>query len=206
MDFDEAIPDAYAEDFIVALIGEYFGNIAAIDDKTLRENIVLGCENGFSEEDRSVRAELVDYLFDNFSVIYLGLLVNDDFRSSFKKAVDLELDLADKSRSYIRDVRQQLRDGPVLPSKGNVVIDLSRFDLAAAKEVSVRVRSSMDKIAPFSDEFNSIMQEVTDPDAAVIGFCISNFMYLIRAFDKNPTFENYVRSIVKTVGTNLGIA
>lgn len=206
MDFDEAIPDAYAEDFIVALIGEYFGNIAAIDDKTLRENIVLGCENGFSEEDRSVRAELVDYLFDNFSVIYLGLLVNDDFRSSFKKAVDLELDLADKSRSYIRDVRQQLRDGPVLPSKGNVVIDLSRFDLAAAKEVSVRVRSSMDKIAPFSDEFNSIVQEVTDPDAAVIGFCISNFMYLIRAFDKNPTFENYVRSIVKTVGTNLGIA
>ena len=206
MDFDEAIPDAYAEDFIVALIGEYFGNIAAIDDKTLRENIVLGCENGFSEEDRSVRAELVDYLFDNFSVIYLGLLVNDDFRSSFKKAVDLKLDLADKSRSYIRDVRQQLRDGPVLPSKGNVVIDLSRFDLAAAKEVSVRVRSSMDKIAPFSDEFNSIVQEVTDPDAAVIGFCISNFMYLIRAFDKNPTFENYVRSIVKTVGTNLGIA
>ena len=55
MEFDEAIPDAYAEDFIVALIGEYFGNIAAIDDKTLRENVVLGCENGFSEEDRSVR-------------------------------------------------------------------------------------------------------------------------------------------------------
>ena len=86
MEFDEAIPDAYAEDFIVALIGEYFGNIAAIDDKTLRENVVLGCENGFSEEDRSVRTELADYLFEEFSVIYLGLLVNDDFRSSFKKA------------------------------------------------------------------------------------------------------------------------
>ncbi|MBQ3841158.1 MAG: hypothetical protein II820_00560 [Ruminiclostridium sp.] len=206
MEFDEAIPDGFAEDFIIALIGEYFGNIAALDEKTMRENVVLGCENGFSEEDRSVRTELVDYLFDNFSVIYLGLLVNDDFRGSFKKAVDLELDLADKSKSYIRDVRQQLKDGPVLPSKGNVVIDLSKFDLAQAKDISMKIRSSMDKIAPFSDEFNSIVQEVTDSDAAAIGFCISNFMFLIRAFDKNPAFENYVRSIVKAVGTNLGIA
>lgn len=206
MDFDEAIPDAFAEDFIVALIGEYFGNIAAIDDRTLRENIFLGCENGFSEEDRSVRIELADYLFEDFSVIYLGLLVNDDFRNSFKKAVDLELSLADKSRSYVRDVRQQLKDGPVMPSQGNLVIDLSRFDLAAAKDVSTRIRSSMDKIAPFSDEFNAIVQEVTDEEAATVGFCISNFMYLIRAFDKNPTFENYVRSVVKAVGTNLGIA
>lgn len=206
MEFDEAIPDAYAEDFIVALIGEYFGNIAAIDDKTLRENVVLGCENGFSEEDRSVRTELADYLFEEFSVIYLGLLVNEDFRSSFKKAVDLEIDLADKSKSYVRDVRQQLKDGPVMPSNGNVVIDLSRFDLAAAKDVSMRLRSSMDKIAPFSEEFNAIVQEVTDSDAAAVGFCISNFMYLIRAFDKNPTFENYVRSVVTAVGSNLGIA
>lgn len=206
MDFDEAIPNAYAEDFITALIGEYFGNIAAIDDKTLHENIVLGCENGFSEEDRSVRTELVDYLFDNFSVIYLGLLVNDDFRSSFRKAVDLELGLAGKSSSYIDDVRQKLRNGPVLPSKGNAVIDLSGFDLAAAKDISIKIRSSMDKIAPFSDEFNALVQEVTDSDAAAIGFCISNFMYLFRAFDKNSAFENYVRSIVKTVGTNLGIA
>lgn len=153
-----------------------------------------------------MRTELVDYLFDNFSVIYLGLLVNDDFRSSFRKAVDLELGLAGKSSSYIDDVRQQLRNGPVLPSKGNAVIDLSGFDLAAAKDISIKIRSSMDKIAPFSDEFNALVQEVTDSDAAAIGFCISNFMYLIRAFDKNPAFENYVRSIVKTVGTNLGIA
>ena len=45
MDFDEAIPNAYAEDFITALIGEYFGNIAAIDDKTLHKDLNLP-ENG----------------------------------------------------------------------------------------------------------------------------------------------------------------
>ena len=198
--------NAFAEDFIVALIGEYFGSVSAIDEKTIRENTALGSEGGFSEEDRTVRGEIVDYLLRDFSVIYLGLLVNEDFRNRFNEAVRFEMDLADKSRDYVYEMRKQFQGRLSEPSEYNIVLNFGNFNLALAKNISNKIRTSMNRITPFTEEFNSIVQEITDADAAKIGFCICNFMFLIKAFDQNPVFESYVRSVVHSVGTGLGIA
>ncbi len=196
-----------AEDFSCALIGEYFGNVAAIDEKTIRENIALGSEGGFPEEDRTVRAETVDYLLRYFSVIYLGLLANEDFRAAFGEAVNFEMEMNGKSRDYEHEMRRQQEQGEQpAPSEHSVIIDLGRFNLSVAKNISGRIKASMDMIAPFAEEFESLVKEETDEDAAKIGFCICNFMYLIKAFEKNPAFYEQVRSVVKAVADGLGIA
>ena len=194
-----------AEDFTCALIGEYFGNVAAIDEKTIRENVALASEGGFPEEDRTIRAELTDYLLRDFSVIYLGLLANEDFRNSFSEAVHFEMELYGKSRDYEHEMRKQQGEPPE-PSEHNILINLGSFNLAVAKNISGRIKASMERIAPFSEEFNSLVSEETDDDAAKIGFCICNFMYLIKAFEKNPGFYEYVRSVVRAVAGGLGIA
>ena len=206
MEQSGAQANAYAVDLISALIGEYFGNTAATDEKTIRENTALGSEGGFSEEDRTVRGELVDYLLDKFSVIYLGLLVNESFRERFDEAVRFEMELTGKSRDYVLEMRKRYQGRLSEPSDYNVTLNFGTFSLALAKNVSVRIKTSMDKIAPFAEEFDSIVREVTDEEAAKIGFCVCNFMYLIRAFDKNPEFESYVRTVVHSVGSGLGIA
>ena len=206
MENTDARANVYAEDLISALIGQYFGNTAAIDRNTIHENVLLGCEGGFSEEDRTLRGELADYLLDNFSVIYLGLLVNDDFRDRFGEAVRFEMELAGKSRDYAAEMRRRFRSPLREPSEYSIVLNFGTFNLALAKNISCRIRASMDRIAPFADEFDSILREISDDDAAKTGFCICNFMYLIRAFDKNPDFESYVRSIVRSVAAGLGIA
>ncbi len=205
MEQSGAQANAYTVDLISALIGEYFGNTAATDEKTIRENTALGSEGGFSEEDRTVRGEVVDYLLDKFSVIYLGLLVNESFRERFDEAVRFEMELTGKSRDYVLEMRKRYQGRLSEPSDYNVTLNFGTFSLALAKNVSVRIRTSMDKIAPFAEEFDSIVREVTDEEAAKIGFCVCNFMYLIRAFDKNPEFESYVRTVVHSVGSGLGI-
>lgn len=205
MEGNEAGTKTLAEDFTCALIGEYFGNIAAIDEKTVRENVALASDGGFSEEDRTVRAEITDYLLREFSVIYLGLLANEDFRGQFSEAVNFEMEMHGKSRDYENEMRKQLGEQSA-PSEYNVLIDLGTFNLSVAKNISGRIRTSMDRIAPFSEELNSMIAEETDEDAAKIGFCICNFMYLIKAFEKNPSFYDYVRTVVRAVAEGLGIA
>lgn len=202
----EAKANALSEDFTVALIVEYFGDIAAIDEKTVRENVRLACENGLSEEDRSLRVELMEYLLNEFSVIYLGLLANGDFRDSFKEAVSKEMEITGKSRDYILDYRRQFQEYTEVPSRGSTVIDLSTFDLAEAKYISGRIGSSMEKIKPFQEEFDAMVSEVTDADAVAIGYCICNFLYLIKAFNNNRSFEKYVKTVVRAVASGLGIA
>ena len=206
MEQNGARANPYTVDLITALISEYFGSTVATDEKTIRENAELGCEGGFSEEDRTVRGEIVDYLLDNFSVICLGLLVNESFRDRFEEAVRFEMELTGKSRDYVTEMRKQFQGRLPEHSDYNVTLNFGTFSLALAKNVSVRIRASMDRIAPFAEEYDSIVREVTDEDAAKTGFCICNFMYLIRAFDKNPDFESYVRSVVRSVGAGLGIA
>jgi|GEM_PF-2524411 len=195
-----------AEDYISALIADNFGSTVAVDYKTIRENTLLGSELGFPEEDRTIRADLVDYLLCNFSLIYLGLLVNEDFRNKFREAVEFEMELADRSKDYSKDRRTQVQGGLSEPSEHNVIINLGSFNLSVARNISGRIKASMDKLTPFAEEYNSIVREVTDEDAARIGYCICNFMYLIKAFEKNPSFRNYVRKVVKAVGDGLGIA
>ncbi len=205
MEVTGAGANAHAEDFSCALIGEYFGGIAAIDEKTIRENAALACEGGFSEEDRTVRAETVDYLLREFSVIYLGLLANEDFRARISEAVKFEMDMYGMSRDYENEMRTH-RGEPPAPSEHNVVIDLRTFNLSVAKNISGRIKASMDRIMPFYEEISSLMKEETDEDAAKIGYCVCNFMYLIKAFEKDPSFFEYVRSVVRAVAGGLGIA
>ena len=197
--------DVRAEDFVTRLLTTLFTDVAALSPSVIKTNVELSCETGFSKVDRSIKAETANYLLKNFGVIYLGLISNDVFRDSFKDAVAVEISLDDKSDEFVRSVRDDMRDGDETDSKGNFVLDFGHYKPQVAEKIGNMIGDSLAKISDYESEFNELVNELTEDEFIEIGFCISNFAYLIRAFDKNPVFMHYVKDVISIVRKELNI-
>ena len=192
-----------AAGFVMELIKTIFTDIAGLAPSVIDQNIALGCNGGWSEEDRSIGKNRADYLIANFGYIVLGFISNDVFRDSFKDAVGVELSLDDKDPDFVEDIRRDMADENAMEETQIYVIDLSVYNGAAAKELSKRIGDALDEIGEYKDEFNDLVDELTEDDTMAIGFVVCNFMYLIRAIDKNELFMSYIHDVVEAVKENL---
>ena len=194
-----------AEAAVMDLLLDLFGAVAYFDRETLLENFILGCDGGMSEEDRSISTELAGYLTDHFAFIFMGLIVNRDFLDAFMGAVTVEISLMNKDRGFVSKIRQEVNEGVVYPPAEKYVVDFSRFDEESYRRFETRLYMSFDRFEEYYSVFDELAPELTDDDIMDIGFCISNFMYLIRAFSGNGLFVDYVKSVIETVQETLGI-
>lgn len=197
--------DVRAEEFVTKMLTTLFSDVAALSESVIRTNIELACETGLPKVDRSIKVETANYLLKNFSVIYLGLISNDVFRDSFKDAVAVEISLDDKSDEFVKSIREDMQDGDPGQSKGNFILDLGTYNPGVAEKIGSMLSDSLAKIVDFESEFNELADEITEDDAITIGFCVSNFVYLLRAFDKNPLFMHYIKDVISVVKRELQI-
>lgn len=198
--------DPIAEAAVVELIANVFNGVGYMDADTVRHNIELATEGGLSKSDRAIKVELANYLLSHFSLIFVGLIVNAEFRDTFKEAVSVEIALDGKSNEFVQKIRREMNEGEYLgESKGSFVINLSRYNDSIYKKLNGKLSLSFSKITQFDDTVSMLIDELTEDDKISIGFCASNFMYLYRAFAKNLLFANYVKTVVSNVQGTLGI-
>lgn len=197
--------DPIAEAAIVELLANVFNGVAYMDADTVRHNIELATDDGMSKSDRSIRVELANYLLSHFSLVFVGLIVNKEFRETFKEAVSVEIALDNKDEEFVKRIRSEMQDGANLPTKGNFVVNFGSYNENIYKKLNGKLSNSFSKITQYDDTMSELIEELTDDDMIDIGFCASNFMYLIRAFAKNPLFANYVKTVVYNVQVTLGI-
>lgn len=197
--------NATTEAAVVELLANIFDNIAILDSETVRRNIELATEDGMPKSDRAIRVELANYLMNHFSLIFVGLIVNQDFRDTFMEAVSVEMALDSKDELFVANIRTEMLDGKQRTSKGNFVLNFSHYNDGIYKKLNARLSDSFTKIEDFDGTINQFIEELSDDSKLDIGYCVSNFMYLIRAFAKNQLFAKYVKSVVKSVQEQLGI-
>ena len=203
---DEANENTVCE--ISALLNNIFGDIAYLDADTIDWNIGFASNNGMSEEDRTIRVGLANYLMCHFGTILVGLIIDKGFRESFVDAVLLEQSFLNRSDSEKAELRRQMQKGvPLKQHKGshNYVLDCSVYDETAFKLVNKKLSESMENCPFFNNaDVNDAARKLTSEGMIQIGYIASNFMYLIRAFSKNAVFTEYVKSIVAFVETAVG--
>lgn len=195
-----------SEGILVGIISSLFDEVAYIDPGVLDKNIHLACEGGMSKADRSIRADFATYLLENIAVVYMGLISNTNFRESFKDAVAVEISLDRKNEEFIKKLRNDMRDPDMPNSKGKFVINLCNENQAVYDKLFKLLAKSGAAIKPFDEDIAELVSELSEDSKIDIGFCISNFMYLIRALDKNQAFAVYVKSVIDSVRTKLAIA
>jgi hypothetical protein len=203
---DEIMVNPIAEQAIVDLLSSIFDGIAYLDSETVRYNVLLACEGGMSKEDRSIRVELGNYLMSHFGIIFAGLVINNDFREAFTEAVSTEISLDDMPADKVSVIRNAMRDTvDRSSSSGNFVINLGSFNDKIYRKINSKLLDSFGRIDSFSDAVDDFIRDLTDDERIDIGFVVSNFMYLVRAFSKNAVFTFYVKSVVHDVMQKLGI-
>lgn len=192
-------PNFVTEKVVVEVLATIFDDIAYMDPGTVRHNIELACSDGMSKSDRSIPADLANHLLNNFAFIYAGLIVNDDFRETIKEAVSVEIALDSKSEEFVKQIRGDMLDNRIKRAKNFFVINFDTYNETVFKKLTGKMFESFSKLKHFNAVIDSFCEDLTDADKISIGFCISNFMYLIRAFSKNQLFANYVNTVVRSV-------
>ena len=194
-----------AEWKVVDLLSNLFSSIAYLDADTVRCNFELGCSGVMTETDRSISAELVEYLVNHFALIFMGLIANKKFRNAFMEAVMVEMSLMDRDSGFVRKIRREMNEGVVYSSDEKCVIDFGRYNDRIFRWVEEGVLRSFDRLGEYYEVIDELVFDLSQDDIIDIGFVISNFMYLLRAFSWNGLFTDYVKSVIKTVQETLNL-
>lgn len=183
------------EQTVVGLMLDIFEPIAHFDINAVKANIELSCEGGMSTEDRTIKRDKVNYLLDNFAIVVIGLVVDNQFRDTFKKAVTVELSHRGENSDNTDVVNSADSD--------IIVIDFSRFNEQLYRNIHSRLIDSFEYTSDFAINVDEFADELTDEDMSDIGLCVSNFLYLLRAFSRNDEFWNYVHDAIEKVKIEL---
>lgn len=199
------IVDPVSESVVVATLDTFFNDCAMLDPKTVARNMECLCEGKWSKSDRAIAVSLCDKLLKDVSVFFLGLVVNNDFRQEVKTAVTVELGMDSLSPEEISAARKEMSQPKESGFKDKYyVINLKSYNQKIVDRLVESLAISFDRLTAFEDVVGEFVDELTYEERCDIGFCISNFAYLIRAFSKNDTFAAYTMGVLKDVAEHIG--
>ncbi len=190
---------------VATLLNDLFFSIAFLDPDTVIHNLEQGTDSGMPVEDRLFPSDLADFLTDHLATIILGLISNDDFREVFIKAVSIEMELENKEEALVNKLRKEMSGDGEGRSDNDLLVDFSIYNESIYREIAGRSADSFRKMHEYDDSFDDFICKLGEEERMDIGYCVSNFMYLLRAFAKNNTFTSYVTSVVNEVEETLRI-
>ncbi len=87
-----------------------------------------------------------------------------------------------------------------------LTIDFSVYDDDIFRKLSGRLLEGFEMIDSYSDQINTFIEDITEDEKIDIGYIVSNFMYLLRAFCQNELFMNYVKTVIDEVKYQLDLS
>lgn len=175
---------------VLQLIDSTWSDIAYIDKDTLMENLEMLSDGITSVGDRSIEKDIAHYLLDNYAMLYLTMALSSNYRTLCKFAVD-----AAKEDMYFPyaddDATFRNRD-----DSSEYIICLSRYDKFMASTFIRRISVSMEKAEKYYPVMDYAMCNLSDEDKLIIGYCISNLFYLIKAFYISGAFVDDTKHFI----------
>ena len=175
------------------------GQFAFLNDDVIMQNIKLANGEGMSMEDRTISFECADYLMSNLAFVFMGLVLDKNFKQAFLDAVMVELQLDKKDPQEKSKIRASMKDNKTYQSNGSIVIGVTAFMPTIAADLMSRMTQSFTSLSSYADEFDAEVARLTSDQKMENGFIFSNFMYLIRAFTHNDMFMSYVITVIERV-------
>ena len=84
-------------------------------------------------------------------------------------------------------------------STGSVVFGITAFKPEVELAMIDRMQKGFSDLMPYSDEFDSAVNGLSNDQKVEYGYIFSNFMYLIRAFTHNDVFMKHVITVIEGV-------
>ena len=202
--FDAQKADAAAG--LVEMLRNMTGGFAILSDEVLNNNLRLMTSGGMSYEDRTLSFECAEYVMANMAYMFMGLVLDPNFKKQFIDALNVELQIDDQPANVREQTRASMKDGKPFASKGSIVLGVTQFVPAIQDDLSRKMSEGFTKLDPYAAEFDAAVSAMSVEEKVQIGFIVSNFMYLIRAFSKNDMFMSYVVTVIEKVKATLAKA
>lgn len=192
------VPGGSLEKF-VDLVKKMVGGFAYLNDDVIAQNLRYAAGEGMSTDDRTISFECADYIISNLAYIFMGVVLDKNFKQAFLDAVVIELELDSKSDEEKAKIRASMKDNKEYVSNGSVVLGVTSFTPPIEAELFNRMNIGFEKLSKYSGEFDAEVATFTPEMKTEYGFIFSNFMYLIRAFTHNDMFMSYVITVLERV-------
>lgn len=183
----------------VNIMKDMVGGFAILSDDVLAQNLQLAAGRGMTPDDRTVSFECADYLISNLAFIFMGLVLDNNFKTAFMDSLMVELQIDSQPEDVKKKTRESMKDTKSYKSNGSIVLGITTFTPNVEKEFMNKMQKGFELLDPFADEFDAEVAKLTPEQKVEYGFIFSNFMYLIRAFTHNDMFMSYVITVIEKV-------
>jgi len=205
-DFCENVcADERAEAEVVSLLSTLFGSVAYMDPETVRTNVLLACDGGFCLDDRTIDCDIAHFLLNDFSLIFIGMIVNKEIRKLILEAVSAEITLDEKDDIFVASIRKEMEYKENNTLNPKYVIDLSSYNEEVYRYINSELSESLDCVSDFYETIDELISCLSDDDKIDIGYIVSNFMYMLRAFAQNGLLIKYLQDVINSVKQELDI-
>lgn len=191
---------------LVEMLRGMTGGFAILSDEVLANNVKLLSGSGMSYEDRTISFECAEYVMSNMAYMFMGLVLDPNFKKSFIDALNVELQIDGQPANVKEQTRKQMKDGKPFASKGSIVLGVTQFVQPIQDDLIRKMNEGFGKLDPYAAEFDAAVAGLTVEQKIEIGFVVSNFVYLIRAFSQNDMFMSYVVTVIEKVKATLAQA
>ena len=182
----------------VAQMKDMVSAFAILSDDVISQNMKMAL-GGFPAEERTIPYEVADYLMSNMGFIFMGLVLDENFKNAFKESLKIELEIDKQSAEIKAATREKMRDPKNYKSRGAMVVGTSEFLPEVKGALLKKMQDSFTQLNSFAEEFDAEIKNLTRTQKLEYGFIFSNFMYLARAFTHNDLFMSYVISVIEKV-------
>lgn len=187
----------------VARMSDIVGSFAILSDDVLAQNISLAT-NGFSVEDRTLPYEIAEYLMSNMAYIFMGLVLDNNFKNAFMESLKVELEIDSQPENIRLLTRAKMKEDKKYSTIGSIVVGTSDFVPEIKAILAKKMQQGFTSLDGFAEEFDAEINHLTREQKLEYGFIFSNFMYLQRAFTHNDIFMSYVISVIEKVKAMTG--
>lgn len=183
----------------VAVMRSMVGGFAILSEDTIQQNLKLASGQGMTADDRTISFECADYLMSNLGYIFMGLVLDTNFKNAFMESLTVELNIDKQADDVKKKTRESMKDPHAYESTGSIILGVTTFTPDIETILMNKMQKSFDALDGYADEFDSEVAKLTDQQKMEYGFIFSNFMYLIRAFTHNDLFMSYVITVIEKV-------
>lgn len=182
----------------ISIMRGMVGNFAILDEPVLSHNLELA-GGGMSVDDRTISFECADYLMSNLAYIFMGLVLDNNFKQAFLDSLSVEFQIDKQSDEDKAKTRASMKDNKPYKSNGSIVFGVSTFTTTVEQSLMSKMQAGFTALNSYSAEFDSEVAKLSDKQKSEFGYIFSNFMYLIRAFSHNDMFMSYVVTVIEKV-------
>lgn len=187
----------------VAQMSDIVGAFAILSEEVLAQNIKMAT-SGFSVEDRTLPYEIAEYLMSNMGYIFMGLVLDNNFKNAFKESLKVELQIDSQPENVRLATRAKMKENKNYSTIGSIVVGTSDFVPEVKAILAEKMQQSFTALNSFAEEFDAEIGHLTREQKLEYGFIFSNFIYLMRAFTHNDIFMSYVISVIEKVKAMTG--